>query len=43
MARLEKSIEIKAPPEKVWKMLAFDRYMEWDEGTQNSAKIVEYT
>ena len=43
MVRLEKSIEIEAPPEKVWEMLAFDRYMEWDEGTQNNAKIVEYT
>jgi len=25
----EKSIEIKAPPEKVWEMLALDRWTEW--------------
>ena len=43
LARLEKSIEIKAPPEKVWEMLAFDRYLEWDEGTQKNAKSEEYT
>jgi len=42
LVRLEKSVEINASPEKVWEMLAFDRYLEWDEGTQNSAKIVEY-
>ena len=29
MGRIEKSIEIKAPPEKVWEMLAFDRAPEW--------------
>ena len=29
MARLEKSIIIKAPPEKVWEMLALDRWSEW--------------
>ncbi len=29
MGRVEKSIEIKAPPEKVWEMLAFDRSSEW--------------
>jgi carbon monoxide dehydrogenase subunit G len=27
--RIEKSIEIKAPPEKVWEMLALDRLPEW--------------
>ena len=32
------SIEIKAPPEKVWEMLAFDRLPEWME-----FEIVEYT
>ena len=32
MGIIEKSIEIKAPPEKVWEMLAFDRFPEWDEG-----------
>ena len=29
MGRVEKSIEIKVPPEKVWEMLAFDRAPEW--------------
>lgn len=29
MVRVEKSVEIKAPPEKVWEMLAFDRMPEW--------------
>ena len=29
MGRIEKSIEIKAPPEKVWEMLAFDKALEW--------------
>ena len=32
MGRIEKSIEIKAPPEKVWEMLAFDRLPEWEKG-----------
>ncbi len=31
MGRIEKSIEIKAPPEKVWEMLALDRLPEWNE------------
>ena len=43
MGRIEKSIEIGVPPEKVWEMLALDRWIEWDEGTQNHAKRVEYT
>ena len=29
MGRIEKSIEIKAPPEKIWEMLALDRWSEW--------------
>ena len=29
MVRREKSVVIKAPPEKVWEMLAFDRMPEW--------------
>ena len=29
MARNEKSVEITAPPEKVWEMLALDRMPEW--------------
>ena len=29
MVRVEKSVKIQAPPEKVWEMLAFDRMPEW--------------
>ena len=29
MARIEKSIEIKAPAEKVWQLLFWDRLPEW--------------
>jgi uncharacterized membrane protein len=29
LVRIEKSVEIKAPPEKVWEMLALDRMPEW--------------
>ena len=29
LGRIELSIEIKAPPEKIWEMLAFDRSTEW--------------
>jgi len=39
LGRIEKSIEIRAPPEKVWEMLAFDKAMEWMEGW----KSVRYT
>ena len=39
MGRVEKSIEINAPREKVWEMLAFDRHPEWNE----QYKSVEYT
>jgi hypothetical protein len=27
----EKSIIIKAPPEKIWELLAFDRFPEWSD------------
>ena len=40
MGRVEKSIEIKAPPQKVWGMLAFDRSPEWMGDLMTSA---EYT
>ena len=43
MTRLEKSIVIKAPPEKVWEMLAFDRQTEWDVELQKRLKSLEYT
>jgi uncharacterized membrane protein len=39
LTRVEKSIEIKAPPKKVWEMLAFDRRPEWME----EIKSVKYT
>ena len=39
MARIERSIVIKAPPEKVWQMLHWDRIPEWLEGI----KWAEYT
>jgi uncharacterized membrane protein len=43
LVRIEKSIEIRAPPEKVWEMLAFDRLLEWLEGFKGQLKSVEYT
>ena len=43
MGRVEKSIEIRAPPEKVWEMLAFDRLLEWSEGYKGELKSMEYT
>jgi len=42
MGRIEKSIEIRAPPEKVWEMLALDRLPEWM-GPKGELKSVEYT
>ncbi len=36
MGRIEKSIEIGAPPEKVWEMLALDRWPEWMDGWKNA-------
>jgi len=39
LGRIEKSVEIKAPPEKVWEMLALDRLPEWNEEYGN----VKYT
>jgi len=39
LVRIEKSVEIKAPPDKVWEMLAFDKAVEWMEGWKN----VKYT
>jgi carbon monoxide dehydrogenase subunit G len=32
LGRVEKSIVIKAPPEKIWEMLALDRWSEWQVG-----------
>ena len=42
MGRAEKSIEIKAPLEKVWEILAFDRLPKWDEGWGDPERV-EYT
>lgn len=39
MARIEKSIEIKAPPEKLWPLGSFDRLPEWF----NFMKKIEWT
>jgi len=39
LVRIEKSIEIKVSPEKVWEMLAFDKAAEWMEGWKSG----EYT
>jgi hypothetical protein len=44
LGRIKKSIEIKAPPGKIWEMLAFDRIQEWDEGYgEGLGERVEYT
>ena len=42
MGKAEKSIEIRAPPEKVWEMLAFDRIPEWEETYSHHVRV-EYT
>ena len=42
MGRVEESIEIKAPPEKVWELLALDRLLEWQVGF-DKVKSIEYT
>jgi len=39
MVRVEKSIEIRAPPERVWEMLALDRQAEW----MDELKSAKYT
>jgi len=39
LVRIEKSVEIRAPPEKVWEMLAVDKAQEWMGGW----KSVKYT
>ena len=41
MGRIEKSIEIRAPPEKVWEMLAVDRHLEWMEEWKSVKYISE--
>jgi len=41
LGRIEKSVEIKASAEKVWEMLALDRFPEW--AFKGELKSVEYT
>jgi len=43
LTRMEKSIEIRAPPEKVWEILPLDRLTEWVPGYKRDLKSVEYT
>jgi uncharacterized protein YndB with AHSA1/START domain len=43
LGSIKKSIEIKAPPEKVWEILALDRFKEWNEEYRKSLKSFEYT
>lgn len=40
MGKIEKTIVIMVPPEKVWRMLAFDRFPEW---TETYGERIEYT
>ncbi|MCP8323751.1 MAG: SRPBCC family protein [Candidatus Methylarchaceae archaeon HK02M2] len=40
---MERSIEIRASPEKVWEMLFLDKLTEWVPGYQRDLKSVEYT
>ena len=41
MGRIEKSIEIKASPERVWGMLALDRMPEWKKNCESVTFISE--
>jgi len=43
MTRVEKSTEIRAPPEKVWGMLALDRWSEWNLGHFLDTKNMKFT
>jgi hypothetical protein len=43
VARIEKSIEIRAPPEKAWEMLALDRWSEWQVGSFLDTKDMKFT
>jgi len=48
LGKVERSTEIRASPEKVWEMLAFDRLLEWEEGYKHDLKSgdlksIEYT
>ena len=41
LGKVETSIEINAPPEKVWEMLALDRWSEWQVGRGFASMHVE--
>ena len=45
MDRAERSIDIRAPPERVWEMLAIDRFREWEEDMRREEveKSLKYT
>jgi hypothetical protein len=43
LGRSEKSIVIKASPEKVWEMLALDRWSEWQVGPFIDTKNIKFT
>jgi uncharacterized protein YndB with AHSA1/START domain len=44
LGQVQKSVTIKASPEKVWEMLAIDRFPEWGEGFgEGFGERVEYT
>jgi len=40
MGSIERSIEIKAPPERIWEMLALDRLPEWEEGLKEKVEYI---
>lgn len=42
MTLIERSIEIRVPPEKVWEMLSLDRFSEWEEGYKEDLTNIEY-
>jgi uncharacterized protein YndB with AHSA1/START domain len=43
LTRIERSIVIKASPEKVWEMLALDRWSEWNLGSFIDTKNMKFT
>lgn len=43
MGRIEKSIEIRASSEKVWEMLALDKWSEWQVGHFLDTKNMKFT
>jgi len=43
LVRTERSIEIRAPPEKVWEMLALDKWSEWNVGHFLDTKNMKFT